>query len=138
MSRRDVATMSAKLIADIQSDTESAVESIRRGNRSVIDGASSVTDTGKAFEVIEDQIVMLGGNVKNSIEYINAVTGAGNRILEAMKEVLILSEAAADESQNVSASTEEQTAAMHEMAEASGKLADLAQDLQNEVQKFKF
>ncbi|MBR1579190.1 MAG: methyl-accepting chemotaxis protein [Selenomonadaceae bacterium] len=128
----------AQLIASIQQDTESAVESIRQGNRSVVDGSTSVAETGKAFELIEDQIGKLDENIRSSIEHIRSVNDAAAQIFDAMKEVMRLTNATVDESQNVSAAIEEQAAAMNEMAEASGKLAELAQDLQNEVQKFKF
>ena len=128
----------AQLIASIQQDTESAVESIRQGNRSVAAGSTSVAETGKAFELIEDQIGRLDENIRNSIEHIRSVNDAAAQIFDAMKEVMRLTNATVDESQNVSAAIEEQAAAMNEMAAASGKLAELAQDLQNEVQKFKF
>ena len=131
------ATSIAKLIGEIQQDTESAVKSIRDGNQSVVAGSTSVIETGKAFEIIEDQIDMLGDKIKSSIKYIEAVNDESNRILNAMKDVQRLTQAALNESQNVSASTEEQAAAMSEMSDASSRLAELAQDLQNEVQKFK-
>ena len=134
---REAAMKIAQMIGDIQNETASAVESIQNGNRSVIEGASSVTETGKAFELIEDRIAMLGDNVKSSIGYIEAVNDANNRILNAMKDVQRLTQAALDESQNVSAATEEQAAAMSEMSDASGRLAELAQELQNTVLKFK-
>ena len=42
----------------------------------------------------------------------------------------------ADETQNVSAASEQQTASTHEVAEASDRLAENAQELQNFVAKF--
>ena len=48
-----------------------------------------------------------------------------------------LSAVTADEAQTVSASTEEETASMHEIADASRKLAEQAQDLQNAIAVFK-
>ena len=42
-----------------------------------------------------------------------------------------------EEAQSVSAATEQQTATMNEIADASQSLASLAQNLQNEVNRFK-
>ncbi len=42
-----------------------------------------------------------------------------------------------DEAQSVSSATEEQTSSMSEIADASRSLADLAANLQLEMQKFK-
>ena len=42
----------------------------------------------------------------------------------------------ADETQNVSAASQQQTASTHEVAEASDKLAENAQELQDFVAKF--
>lgn len=48
------------------------------------------------------------------------------------------SRATANEAQTVSAATEEQSAMMHDITDASESLAKLAQTLQNEVSKFRF
>lgn len=57
-------------------------------------------------------------------------------MIESLKRVEDISCKAADDTQTISAAAEEQVAAMHEMADASNTLATLAQELQNEVQKF--
>lgn len=134
----EAATTISKMISDIQNDTESAVQSIRTGNQSVIEGASSVMETGSAFETIEDRIGKLDENVRSSIKNFKAVNDATTDILNAMNEVTRLTQVTVGESQKVSAAIEEQAAVMNEMSQASEKLAELAQDLQNEVQKFKY
>ena len=47
-----------------------------------------------------------------------------------------MSRSVASEAETVSASTEEETASMLEIADASRKLAEQAQDLQNALSKF--
>ncbi len=47
-----------------------------------------------------------------------------------------MSVSVADETQNVSAASQQQTASTHEVAEASDKLAENAQELQSFVAKF--
>ena len=48
-----------------------------------------------------------------------------------------MSRAVASEAETVSAATEEETASMLEIADASRKLAEQAQDLQNSLAQFK-
>ena len=127
----------SELISAIQNDTTSAVESIERGNESVREGAKSVTETGSAFNAIEQQVEKLNLNVKQSISGIEEVNSTSHEILTSIKIVQNISQKSADEAQNVSAATEEQAATINEMSDASEKLAELAQQLQNEVHKFK-
>ena len=57
-------------------------------------------------------------------------------MIESLKRVEAITRKSADDTQTISAAAEEQAAAMHQMADASNTLAHLAQELQNEAQKF--
>ena len=135
-SREATGTIST-LIGHIQEDTETAVQSIRQGNAGVGVGAAAVLETGVAFDGVDEQIEHLRFNIDESIKRIDVVRDSSQMILVSMEEINKLSQAAEEEAQNVSAATEEQSAAMHEMAEASNRLSELAQELQTEVQKFR-
>jgi methyl-accepting chemotaxis protein len=54
-----------------------------------------------------------------------------------VRTIDVASRSAAEESETVCAATEEQSASVQEIANASRSLAQMATDLQNEVQKFK-
>ena len=60
-----------------------------------------------------------------------------DNIIERINDMTTVCENTATQTQTVSASTEEQAATMHEISEASRTLAELAQQLQNEVQNFR-
>ena len=126
----------ATLVQSIRQDTDSAVESIEHGNRSVQEGSTSIEATGEAFRSIEEQIERLNENVQRSIRYIKAVNDASHDIEDAMNLVHELSQRTTDESQNVSAATEQQAATIVEMSHDSEKLAHLATALDEEVKKF--
>ena len=59
------------------------------------------------------------------------------QIVTSVHTVSNLSEAAMGEAQTVSAATEEQSASMEEIASSSRALANLAQDLQEAVNRFR-
>ena len=126
----------AKLISSIQQDTNSAVESIESGNKSVQEGMQSVMDTGEAFRSIEAQVDKLTKTVQNSMVSIEAVNKSSHDILNAVDKVKNTTNTTSTHANEVSAATEEQTATMHVIADASQSLAELATDMQSDVAKF--
>ncbi len=133
----EAATNIAKLIATIQSDTTSAVEAIEQGNESVKAGTQSIAETGEALHGIEQQSTKLTANVVKSLEDLGAVDASNEEILSAVAKVRNLSGKATENADSISAATQQQTATMHEVTEASKTLAELANDMQGEVAQFK-
>ena len=131
------ATTIAKLIATIQADTTSAVESIEQGNESVKEGTQSIAETGEALQGIGQQSAKLTANVIKSLEDLTAVDASNEEILSAVGRVRNLSGKATENADSISAATQEQTATMHEVANASKVLADLANNMQSDVAQFK-
>lgn len=127
----------ANLIVDIQKDTQQAVNSIEEGNRNASEGAAAVASTGEAFRDIEEQVNLLDKHIKESLDHIQVVEDTSRNILNSMTHLQEQSQKFEDEAQSISASTEEQSATMHEVTDSSRQLATLAQNMQNEVQKFK-
>lgn len=127
----------AKLIATIQKDTTSAVESIEQGNQSVKEGTKSVAETGTAFADIETQASKLNINVNRSLEDISAVDDSNKAILAAVEHVKDIANHSSENANSVSAATQEQSAAMQEVADASKTLSELSNEMQGEVAQFK-
>ena len=127
----------ARLIATIQHDTTSAVESIEQGNQSVKEGTQSVAVTGEAFRDIEIQAAKLNTNVSKSLEDIIAVDKSNKEILSAVEHVKEIANRSSENANSVSAATQEQSAAMQEVADASKTLAELSNEMQGEVAQFK-
>ena len=127
----------SKLISTIQKDTTSAVESIEQGNQSVKEGTKSVAETGAAFRDIEIQSAKLNSNVSKSLEDIIAVDASNKEILSAVEHVKEISIKSSENADSVSAATQEQSATMQEVANASKILSELANDMQGEISQFK-
>ena len=131
---------SAKNIADlirlIQKDTADAVAAIRQGNENVDEGASVVASSGEAFRTVAENFTELGRNISLASDAVDVVSKAKDNMIESLKRVEAITRKSADDTQTISAAAEEQAAAMHQMSDASNTLATLAQELQNEVQKF--
>ena len=125
------------LIATIQRDTASAVESIEQSTQNVTDGRKAVAQTGDAFHNIEVQVEKLNVNVAASMEHIGAVNASNAKILSAVARVKQIANQSNENAGSISAATQEQTAMMQEIADASRTLAELANDMQGEVAQFK-
>ena len=127
----------SELIAKILDDTNSAIKSMELGAVGVKEGSQSVSATGEAFALIEEQVENLNANIQKSVDYIESVNTASHVISDAMSILQDISKKSTEEIHSVSAATEEGSTAIQEMSEASEKLSELAQEMQNEVLKFK-
>jgi methyl-accepting chemotaxis protein len=133
----EAATTIAQLIATIQADTASAVESIENGNRCVAEGTKSVAETGEAFVGIKEQSTKLTANVEKSLAGIGEIFMSNEEIFTAIKKVREIANQSSDNAGSVSAATQEQSATMQEVANASKTLAELANDMHGEISQFK-
>ena len=127
----------SNLIVAIQNDTREAVSAIEEGNRNVSEGAAAVASTGEAFREIEQQVNLLDNHIKESLRHIQVVEDTSKHILSSMTHLQDESKKFEQESENISAATEQQSATMHEVTDSSHQLASMAQNMQNEVKKFK-
>ncbi len=134
---RDAAGKISQLIDEIRTDTEQAVVAMTSGSAEVETGARVVNEAGMSFE----EIVSLVGSVSSQVEAIStlmAQTANGSeKIVRAVEHIQQLGKEAVDETQTVSAATQEQSASMEEIASASKSLATLAQKLQTGIAHFR-
>lgn len=127
----------AELIKTIQTDTDQAVVSMKNGMQEVTTGTEVVHAAGDSFREIIQVVDRVSGGVMHISADIQQIAAGSQTIVNAVDKIETLSKHSADETQSVSAATEEQLASMEEISSASHSLAELAQELQNEVAKFK-
>jgi methyl-accepting chemotaxis protein len=134
---QDAAKQIAKLISEIQGDTDKAVAAMSEGTHEVKVGTEVVTTAGHAFGGIAVLVTEVSNQVKGISAAIEQMASSSQQIVSSVKEIDGLSKNVAGETQTVSAATEEQSASMEEIASFSQSLAKLAQDLQETVSKFR-
>ena len=127
----------ADLITEIQRETEHAIKAMENGTNEVKIGTQVVNETGVLF----GEIVLLVEDVSKQMtdisDNISNVAKGSEEITSGMHEISRLCNDAMGESQTVSAASEEQSASMGEIASASQSLAQMAQEMQEAVSKFK-
>ncbi len=125
-----------ELIAGITKNSQDAVESMREGAQNVVNGANLVQEAGGTFNNIVNMVNSISdeSNTMNSI--VDQLSGGTDTISRNIHDIEQMSIAVADETSNVSAASQQQTASSYEVAQASDKLSNNAQELQGFVARF--
>ncbi|MCX7970870.1 MAG: methyl-accepting chemotaxis protein [Negativicutes bacterium] len=134
---QDAVKQISGMISEIQSETESAVVSINRGNEEVKRGTEVADQAGGLFAQVYQMVTEMASQVKEASQAINQAATGTQKIVSSVQSVEKNARDAAASAQTVSAATEQQSATMEEIASASQSLAKLAADMQSEVQQFK-
>ena len=121
----------------IQGDMDRAMEAGKRGTEDVARGLASVQEADGVFQSIYEAIGKLGDGVKNITDGIQQMEHETQTVRSQVEEIQKVSAANADNAQNVSAATEEQSASMEEIAASTRRLSNLADELAGETKKFK-
>lgn len=126
----------ARLISEIQAETQQAVASMNAGTEEVRSGTSIVDHAGEAFGSISGLIAEVSAQVKGIAEAARQLTGGGQDIVNIVREIDGISKVTAAQTETVSAATEQQSASMGEIVVTSRNLAKMAEELQAAVTRF--
>ncbi|MDR3561656.1 MAG: methyl-accepting chemotaxis protein [Negativicutes bacterium] len=125
------------LIRAVQADTASAVTAMDEGAAQAGDGVQAVSTAGTTFTAIVTNVEAVAAQTKKMAGLIGGFADANQAVVQDIDAMTSLSQRTAGQMQNISASTEEQSAAMQEMAVSCRGLAEMAQALQTAVGKFR-
>ena len=136
-SSQEAAQQISELIKMTQADTEKAVKDMEDGVKVVKVGTENIISMGEAFRRIMDIVEKVSQQMQGISVATKTMAKNGDEIVEHIRIISDTSKSSAEEAETVSAATEEQTASVHEIASESTNLARMANELQQEVQKFK-
>ena len=134
---QEAAKQIATLIGDIQSKTDKAVIAMANGTQEVKTGSDVVDQAGKAFTDIDLHIKKVASIAQEAADGMQQLAASSQQVVESMKEVETFSREISSQTQSISAATEEQLASMEEISSSSHHLAQLAEQLQGAVNKFR-
>ncbi|MBP2658285.1 MAG: chemotaxis sensory transducer [Firmicutes bacterium] len=126
-----------QLISEIQQDTEKAVHAMDEGTLAVKQGTENINATGDTFGEIATLVNHVTDEIQRTVAAIHDIAEGAKQVASSMEVLDGVSDKTASKTQTVSASTEEQTASIEEIAIASDALSQLAEKLQLEIVKFK-
>lgn len=134
---QEAAKQIATLIGDIQSKTDKAVTAMANGTQEVKRGSEVVDQAGKSFNDIDLQIKKAAAIAQEAAKGMQQLAGSSQQVFDSMQEVESVSREISSQTQSISAATEEQLASMEEISASSHHLAQLAEQLQGAVNKFR-
>lgn len=132
---------SSKLISDmvqsIQHDSNVAVNQVNKSSDSIKSTVESSTRVNTAFEAIQTSVSNTTDKIIRTGSLIQEVAKQSETIAEAMEHVSAISEESSAGIQQTGAASEEQLSTMEEVSSAARYLADLAENLQTTLSRFK-
>ncbi len=127
---REAAERIAKMIKEVQLETNKAVESMQKGTKTAAEGMQIVDRTGKVFKEIQTM-------ASTSFEQLNGLTktmdnqkDGTQRVAKAVDGIASIAQETASASQQSASSTEELTASMEDMTARAQSLSEMAINLQ--------
>ncbi len=126
-----------KLISDVQSQTDKAVESMQVGTETTQKSVDAVNDAGTAFREIVAQIETLTEKIRHTTKAIEKAEEGNSQIIESVSKINTAAEKFSVETETISATTQELSASTQEIASASRQLADMADELNKAIETFK-
>jgi methyl-accepting chemotaxis protein len=126
-----------QLIDATQSRTDTALESIERGNKEAEKGQEIVTIVGKtlneiirSFDYTKENLEKVNEKIINSKDEMDKINGN-------LQDIQGISTNTAANTEQVAASSEEQAAVLQEISDNVQKLTNMAEDLENSINTFK-
>ena len=136
-SSSEAAHKISDLINVTREDTDKAIADMEAGSEEVRVGTQNIISMGDALRKIIDIVEQVSEQVQDISLSIRSMADNGQQIVNHIRSIETASKSSAEEAETVSAATEQQTASVHEIAAAATSLAQMANNLQQEVQKFK-
>ncbi|GED68967.1 methyl-accepting chemotaxis protein [Brevibacillus reuszeri] len=125
------------IVADIQRDTESAINAMTHGSTILGEGMTLVQSTGTAFEQITGSAAQLFTRTEEVSDEMRQISQQMQNIVSAIRNISQVAEQSAGNSQTVAAAAEEQNASMQEISAAATMLAKMAEEMNDAIRTFK-
>lgn len=127
----------ANLVATIQSETSTAIQTMETGKKEVTEGIEIVKAAGQIFAEIQQTIQEVANQVEGVSIASNQMKEGTVEVVGAIDQIAGATSIAADGTQEVSAATEEQLASMEEISASAAAMAKMAEKLQILIGRFK-
>ncbi len=134
---REAAERIAKMIKEVQLETNKAVEAMHRGTKTAAEGMQMVNDTGKMFQEIDGMTNEFLKMMSGLTSFVELQKNETQRAARSVDSIASIAEETASSSEESASSTEELTASMEDMTARVQSLSEMASDLQKVAGQFK-
>jgi methyl-accepting chemotaxis protein len=134
---RQSADKISSVIHEIQAETLVAEKTMDKGTKEVAEGIAVVEETGHAFERILTAIQNVSSQIQEVSATAQQMSASSEQVSASVDEMAIVSAETAEHFQSVAAGADQQLSSMEEIQASANNLRQLAQELQEEITKFK-
>ncbi len=125
------------IVQAIIANSAMTTQNMERAKELEAEQSFAVDTTKNAFDKIKISVEVIAGKTKKVSEMLNTIGKASKEISSHTHDLATLAEESAASSEEISASSQQQLSAMEIIAKASSDLSDMAQQLDNEINKFR-
>ena len=126
-----------RMIKAIQTDAKTAAIEMKKGTEEVSEGTAMMKEVGSSFEQISESIKEVNNQMMAVSTATQGIAKQTMTLNEHISNMDAQSKSNLENTEEAAASTEQQLAAMQEVAASAEVLTELANDLLDEVSKFK-
>lgn len=127
----------SQLIGQIQVETEKAVASMQEGTIAVSEGKHLVQEAGAAFKEILSAVDQVLEQVKEVSAVVAQVEGGTDSMVDSIQHIAEVTSTSQQNSEEVVAATQQQSASMQEVAASTDNLAKMSEQLQQTIGSFR-
>lgn len=125
------------IVNNIQTETTNVVESLQNGYVEVEKGTDQMKTTGDTFRKINQAMKEVAISIQNVRDRLTTIAASSQEVNSSFEEIASISEESAAGVEQASASAQQTNSSMEEMAASSEQLANLAEKLNELVNRFK-
>ncbi|KXH84092.1 methyl-accepting chemotaxis protein [Sporosarcina sp. HYO08] len=125
------------IVGRIQHESSSVASSLQNGYEEVEKGTEQIQITNETFEHIHQAVSSTVGHIHVISENLADIVTNSEEMNSSIQEIAAITEESAAGVEQTSASAQETSSSMEEVAGNSVELAKLAEELNNQVQKFR-
>lgn len=134
---RNSAQQISDLIQEIQAQTYLAVEQMDKGTKEVELGTVVVQKAGEMFSAISSAIIDVSSQIEEVSAISEQISAGSEEVTASIEELARIAKESSKKFKDIVVSSEETLASIEEITGATTSLSGMAQELQNEINKFK-
>ncbi|UMZ74340.1 methyl-accepting chemotaxis protein [Natranaerofaba carboxydovora] len=134
---RDSSEKISGLISKVRAQTTEAASAMEQNTNKVKEGMEVIKNGASSFEQITNSINEVAEQMDNTTKTAEEVSKSGEQIANSIKEIEESTSEVANSSELVSNGIDQQSSATDEVAKSAENLANIGEDLQNLIEKFK-
>lgn len=127
----------SRLITTIQQETSKAVNAMEVSTKEVTSGIDIVNNAGESFQLIQEYVNQVATRIEEVSHSARNLSSHTQQVVQSTNYISQMADITSSGTQNVSAASEEQLAAMEEIASSAASLSHMAEELHALISKFK-